>query len=733
MYTSGEADRSGPSLTHIRLMSDASPGRNPDRFSSRAPISILLLCLAVLGVGIYSKAARAIAPPIFDSAAYYAKGALVWREWSSHHLANPLNVPPTSRPPGTMLVTSPFGFSPDFRPYLFRSTYIPVIVFVMAFWVLAESQLRRPGQRWANLVGALMLAGFPMFYQFERNPAFTFSSEWGHVDCLLGAMAALAVALLIVSAKRLSLALAAMGALIGAFTLLIKPAGLILIPIFCFLWATELIAVNWPVLTEWRQNPPLRGYALRAGCLFVIFFGAVTAASLGSEYLSRTNLELGYTAQKIVIDMSKNTPLWKVIAPQIQASLGWHWFCGAIASTLFLLGRIVATSSLWQKSLAGRSPASQSFESLTANGGAGPQPAIFGTERDFRFLAALVSLGVGIVWWVVLAGPAQIRYVYPFWMIFVVIMLPDLLEAADSALPRWARWTLAMACVAPVGFIAVLLFMGTPPIEAQLLAGVNLSTGQFKQEVRLGDFLTDQASRQGRNLTLYDFVSDQRSAVVEAELSYSSLLHPERPTIQTFHENDWVRPILIRRAEMVQADLLLFDPVRDARRLRALIAQPAIADSTAGSEVISAWLTRTSDEQGLSVVSDVASNDGMRLVRVIDHVKLDHAFGQLEAQRRYEGHLDHAGCDAIAGWAWNQGAPDVPLEVHLLSDGNPLITLTARILRPDLKTAGKGNGAHAFEWETPASLKDGRGHTITATTGDPQIELLESPQRVTCR
>jgi hypothetical protein len=138
-----------------------------------------------LGIGIHIKAARAIAPPIFDPMTYYIKGALAWREWSSGHLVNPLNVPPANRPPGTILVSSPLGFSPDFRSFFFRSTYIPVVVFVIAFWVLAESQVRRPRQRWANLVGALMLAALPMFYQFERNPAFPFTSDWGHVDCFL--------------------------------------------------------------------------------------------------------------------------------------------------------------------------------------------------------------------------------------------------------------------------------------------------------------------------------------------------------------------------------------------------------------------------------------------------------------------------------------------------------------------------------------------------------------------
>jgi len=60
-----------------------------------------------------------------------------------------------------------------------------------------------------------MLASLPMFYQFERNDAFTFTTDLGHMDCFLGALSALAVVLLIVSVRRCSLGLAAMGASSG--------------------------------------------------------------------------------------------------------------------------------------------------------------------------------------------------------------------------------------------------------------------------------------------------------------------------------------------------------------------------------------------------------------------------------------------------------------------------------------------------------------------------------------
>jgi hypothetical protein len=103
------------------------------------------------------------------------------------------------------------------------------------------------------------------------------------------------------------------------------------------------------------------------------------------------------------------------------------------------------------------------------------------------------------------------------------------------------------------------------------------------------------------------------------------------------------------------------------------------------------------------------------------------------ASAHYEGRLEHAGCDGISGWAWDALVPDVQVRIRILNDGKPLMTLIADRARPDLKAAGKGNGAHAFVSELPATLKDGRPHTIAAKTNDSDFELPNSPQHVTCK
>jgi hypothetical protein len=850
-------------------MNNVNLPRSGARFSKYLPILALTLCLTVLGIGIYRKAARAIAPPINDPMSYYMKGAMVWKEWRHGRLVNPLNVPPTSRPPGTMLLTSPWGFSPDFRPFYFRSTFIPVVVFVIAFWILAESKLQQPRQRWANLVGALMLVSLPMFYQFERNSAFVFTADWGDMDCFLGAVGALAAALLLVSVLRRSIGIAALGIVAGALTLLVKPAGLILMPVLGALWLIELAATYWPIPAAWRENKDLRWYSIRTLALLVLVFSGVTAASFGSEYLSLANISIAYNAQKVVIEMYKNVSLASLILYQVHEALGWHWLYSSIAATLLMFGAILFRAS--RRSL---------------------------SKEDFRFLAALASLVLGIVWWVKFAGPAQIRYVYPFLMIFLVVLLPEILSAADRMLPEWSRRALAGACIAPMAIITVLMFMNAPPLKGQLLAGVDLSTGQFSQEIKMADFLVDQGRKQGRNLKVYNLPVDHRSAMVETEGMYANLLHPEEPTFNVRQPNDWVHPIMVRRAELVQADFILFRPVRDAARQRTLLTLPVVNDPGVESELFSAWLTQAAEEQGIQTVLD----GDLRLAKVIDHAKLDAAFGRLASRHswrdlfdaenkepvvltqdaldsaadrsvpsgrdvrfgdrfllrsaeltpgdgglkmdlfweslveqplkyfifvhlidrtgkilaqadyeqgpgarttprlakageiwrdtvplspeqlkgvdgiafgiweppgtflapdrgdrdwdgrrlildlprdlrssapihaaHYEGSLDYAGCDMVAGWGWDASTPNGPIRIRISEDGKSLMTLTADRPRPDLKAAGKGTGEHAFVLNLPEALKDGRPHAIAAKADGSEFELPNSPRQITCR
>ena len=78
-----------------------------------------------------------------------------------------------------------------------------------------------------------------------------------------------------------------------------------------------------------------------------------------------------------------------------------------------------------------------------------------------------------------------------------------------------------------------------------------------------------------------------------------------------------------------------------------------------------------------------------------------------------DGYLDVADCNQIIGWAWDRTNVNAALLVDIY-DGNTLIAggVLANQFRQDLLNAGKGNGQHGFGIPTPASLRDGKPHSI---------------------
>jgi arylsulfatase A-like enzyme len=82
------------------------------------------------------------------------------------------------------------------------------------------------------------------------------------------------------------------------------------------------------------------------------------------------------------------------------------------------------------------------------------------------------------------------------------------------------------------------------------------------------------------------------------------------------------------------------------------------------------------------------------------------------------GAVDVAAADGITGWAWDPSRPDVPVRVDVYVDNHLLQTVTADVLREDLRDLGYGNGRHGFVLGLPALLKDGKSHRVRAEHHD---------------
>jgi len=99
----------------------------------------------------------------------------------------------------------------------------------------------------------------------------------------------------------------------------------------------------------------------------------------------------------------------------------------------------------------------------------------------------------------------------------------------------------------------------------------------------------------------------------------------------------------------------------------------------------------------------------------------------------YVGHLDHAGCDTLAGWAADWNRPNTSLNVSFYDGGSLFTTVLASLSRPDVAAYLGDNGLHGFSFATPASLRDGNTHVVSAMFESSSTNLGASPVSLTCR
>jgi hypothetical protein len=83
-----------------------------------------------------------------------------------------------------------------------------------------------------------------------------------------------------------------------------------------------------------------------------------------------------------------------------------------------------------------------------------------------------------------------------------------------------------------------------------------------------------------------------------------------------------------------------------------------------------------------------------------------------------EGNLDGVSADGVVGgWCWNPLQPDRRINVTVAIDGQVVGTTRAANVRPDLKKAGIGDGAHGFTFVLGASLLEITGQ-ISVSVAD---------------
>jgi hypothetical protein len=544
-------------------------------------ILIVSIFLVLIGGGIWKRTHMAVAPPIYDPITYYMRAELVWEALAKGDLHGILNGPMAQRPPGTALVLYPFGFIASVRSFLFRSVFAPILIWAIALSIPIATKV---SCRWEALLGGSLIVGLatmPLFYQFEINEpfskAYTISAEWGLVDSLEGAIAALAISVLCFGIANRSIKWCAIGWLVCVFSFFIKPSGLLIM-----MALVGVATVEFVVLFFGRHSNRRAILKLAALVYFIGFsiFGVALWLAFSSDYMSREVIAQAVKGQQFVVSMNRGRELFALLALFVVPVIGWWWFCPGVFFTGLVVVEVVQSIAKRQWSAVG-----------------------------VRFAAAGVILVSAVCWWIYLAGEEH-RYLFPFLLMVIAWFIPEIFQRLRE-FGLSAQGAVIGYCLVPAVLLGGLLWSKQPPIIFQQLMGVNLSAGGYKSEVNQGKWLLAESERLGRPLNLYS-LGKVREGVMSAVDWVKSIENKNSPRIIIRRPLNWVDTPGLRVEELVHSDFVLLEDVQPGGTGEALPVSSWSEEVERFKQF--AYSEHGGDNNGLELVSD----GPVKLLRVAD-------------------------------------------------------------------------------------------------------------------
>jgi len=564
------------------------------------PLAIaLLFVLVLIGLGIRKEAYLAVAPPIYDPLGYIQKGKAVWSLVVQGDFAGVLNAPPASRPPGCVPFCYPFGYQTDFRSFLFWSTFSPIILWALSLFLALGMWKQVPGESILPFAWTLGLISLPMFYHFELSGVNErpFLGQWGLQDCLLASVAALATSMTAIGARKRLFFLTILGWGSAAYCLFIKPAGLLVMVVVAGIWLIEMtistLQRGLRSLNAWWLEA--RRYVLATLLAGATVFGFAIFSAFNSEYLSANNIHSARIALGVLRSRYPVAELIPTVFSYVRPVLGWWWF--VILGISYIAALAAGIRSLAKKRVA---------------------PALL---RPFGALMIILASG----YWLVFMAGFQARYYFPFILIVIIWLLPDLVQYLRTFSRGW-RIFLATPPVLTTCILVGLLWSASPTPRLERFLGVNLASGGFVEEVQLGRQLMKKARAARRSLQIYAVPSNRTGVVFSADC-LNSISSGKPPLLSFTFAFDWTRAPGVRLEEILRSDYLFVEA--DAEPSTSSLVKIETFD-----QEISAyydWLKSLGEQQGVSWVK----KGPLSVVGVRNAQQLRYAFRQFVAQHKW--------------------------------------------------------------------------------------------------
>ena len=541
------------------------------------------LWIIFLSIGVWRHCHETAQVPLYDAFTYYQKAHTVWDAIRNLNLGNPLNLQPALRPPGTVLMSFPFGFDGNFHRFYFRSVMMPILLLVIAVYVIGWERNLRVSQQWALALTALFLSSLPFFFQFEWSQVIPAVTTWGLVDGFVGAVAALGVACMVRSLRYQSWNWWFAAALFSNLTIFIKPAGALVMAAIGLAWLVVGSFIVWGAADR------------RRAALFVLSGGGLLGASFVASFMLCTLSD--YLDKQIVFYM---------LAGQSVLHQQHTW--QLIRSVRMVVGYLLPFFLLFFWAAAPFVLRSSAIRRLSSK-----------SHVPAALIAAPGFLALGVAFWLTTPEP---RYGFPFVLMAATILVPVVLSVV-SVMPRWVNVTLGMLVLAQAVNLGALLLPAQPSVRWQELSGVNLTSDGYRSEITAAKQLLARIRAQGSGATVYSFYSGPPAFAFEAIGTFAAAFEPTLPGFTVRLPVTWLTRHVFRLEQIIDSDYILFTPVNDAgQRADQLSRRRNVADFPEESALFHAWFSERTDADGVQVEF---STPDLRLLKVTDRRKLRNA------------------------------------------------------------------------------------------------------------
>jgi len=562
---------------------------NLEVLSGRLPLIMLVIWLAFIAVLVWQRVCESPQPPIYDALSYMQKAKAFWDNVSQGWPYNPFNLPQPVRPPGTVLLSYPFGFSDDYRGFLYRTVIVPFVIWVIAIlisvWPVRYDN--KPRSYWPAVLPVFLLGPMPFFFQFEY-PA---QAYWGLMDGFLASLAALAVACSGRSLMQKSLSWVVAAAAIAAFCPLVKPSGSLVLLLTTIFWSGgAVLAISRSSIQD--RHASIR-FWLFGTIVFVILGGLVSWLCLHSQYLSTE-----------VVTFQKQNMV--IVRSELGQSLTYPIFQSALHSIFgpqIIIMLIIGGFLIFKRSI------NCCFE---------PPTWVF-------LVASILFCLVGGWFWIVASGVSQVRYFNPFALMFMVplvIISFRKITSLDITLPAFILWVVRIACILPALNLLCLLLVQNPNDQWQNISGVSMKIGSGQSGVQIANKLLNELTKENKSVVVYSISQTIESNSFNCYGWYQNIIHPSSVYFTTVLPIDWQRHSTYRIPEILASNYILFKPISSSQQENILNVKKI---NSLGEEelVFEAFLSSLKTENGLLTMVE---NQFCRLSKITDRSRLKEAF-----------------------------------------------------------------------------------------------------------